>query len=257
MKLINVSGGKNSTAMLLLMLKKDLITDEDVILYIDPTIDFEENKQFIKDLDRKIRKEYGFKITTIRSDKPFFWYVFNKPIVRGERKGEKGYGLPTCKRYRRWCCNVLKKKVTWKFINENGFEDVTQYIGFTVEESHRLQKLKESAKESFGIDTKAPLIEWGLTNKDTFELCKREWVLNPLYRYFNNFGCRFCPCYSIPQWRTLYIHFPKYFKQALKAEEKALRLYGTQLNSHYTLAELKERFEKELERKKTVQMKLF
>jgi 3'-phosphoadenosine 5'-phosphosulfate sulfotransferase (PAPS reductase)/FAD synthetase len=238
-RILLLSGGKNSTTLA-------LTTKYDHALYVDTGIEFKENVRFVKRLCR----EYSIPLKVIRPDKPFTYYVFEKPIERGKYRGRKGYGVPTCVRNQRWCCKVLKRDPTYRFLREEyAGEKIELITGYSLGEEHRLKKslFSEEYGRRFGlkVTTLAPLIDMGWDDATCYEFCRRTGVLNPLYRFFPRFGCRFCPCYTIPQWRTLYFHFPKYFEQAVRLEKRSIRLYGRTFRSDYTLAELAERFERE------------
>ncbi|MDE7219727.1 MAG: phosphoadenosine phosphosulfate reductase family protein, partial [Oscillospiraceae bacterium] len=61
---ISLSGGKDSTAMLLLMLEKDMPID--CVLYADTTMEFPEMEAHIAKLDDLLCRERGIHITTLR-----------------------------------------------------------------------------------------------------------------------------------------------------------------------------------------------
>lgn len=75
------SGGKDSAAMLLLILEKKLPLDE--IVFIDTGVEFDEIYNIIDDFEKRI----NFKITRIKAEKNFeeYFYTANK---RGKRKGQ-------------------------------------------------------------------------------------------------------------------------------------------------------------------------
>lgn len=74
------SGGKDSAAMLLLILEKKLPLDE--IVFIDTGLEFEEIYDIIDGFEKRI----NFKITRIKAEKTFeeYFYTVNK---QGKHKG--------------------------------------------------------------------------------------------------------------------------------------------------------------------------
>jgi len=77
-RILLLSGGKNSTALA-------LITNYDLALYVDTTIEFRENVRFVKRLCR----EHSIPLKIVRPEHSFFYYVFEKPIERGKYKGRR------------------------------------------------------------------------------------------------------------------------------------------------------------------------
>ncbi|MDC9324223.1 phosphoadenosine phosphosulfate reductase family protein, partial [Clostridioides difficile] len=75
------SEGKDSAAMLLLILEKKLPLDE--IVFIDTGLEFEEIYNIIDDFEKRI----NFKITRIKAEKTFeeYFYTVNQ---QGKRKGQ-------------------------------------------------------------------------------------------------------------------------------------------------------------------------
>jgi len=237
-RILLLSGGKNSTALA-------LTTKYDFALHVDTTIEFKENTKFVK----KLCKEYSIPLKIIRPEKPFIYYVFKKPVERGKYKGRKGYGVPMCIRNKRWCCHTLKRDPAYRFLRKFEGEKIVFITGYTVGEEWRLEKslFSEEYAKRFGFEAtvRAPLIEMGWDDSMCYDFCEKMGVLNPLYKYFNRFGCCFCPCYTIAHWRTLYFHFPHYFKLAMRIEKKSIKLYGRGFRTDYTLEELAERFERD------------
>jgi len=242
MKVIYLSGGKNSTAMLFRLIELNEIEREDKIVFVNTGIEFKENLNFIN----RLNSTEGLEVTVIKPEKPLYYYCFKKPVTRGTRKGQLGYGVPTCIGNRRWCCKVLKREPFFQYLKQLGVRNVTLMTGYTVNEEERARKSLFSREygRRYGIKVKSvfPLIEWEWDDSKCFNYCKERGILNPLYRYFKRFGCRFCPCYSIQTWRILFKHFPQYFRQAEVWEEKSIKLTGRTFRSDYTLKELRRRF---------------
>jgi 3'-phosphoadenosine 5'-phosphosulfate sulfotransferase (PAPS reductase)/FAD synthetase len=239
-RIVNFSGGKNSTAMLLYLLERDI--EIDYVVFMDTTIEFKETLEFVKRVDEFLQ-DYGLQITRLRPNRTFMYYVLRKPIVKGWRKGKYGYGIPTPKN--RWCCKVLKREPFVRFLVDRDIKSLISYTGFTVEEKSRV------AKSDFGVvytkrygiqmDIQFPLYDAGLTDQDCYELCKKYGLLNPIYEKFDRQGCVICPFHSISDWRHVYHYYPKWFKIAEKLEKQT----GRTFRLDYSLSQLREKFEKE------------
>ncbi|WP_302620532.1 phosphoadenosine phosphosulfate reductase family protein [uncultured Oscillibacter sp.] len=77
---ISLSGGKDSTALMLLMIEKGLPIDS--VLYADTTMDFPEMEAHIAKLDGLLFRECGIHITTLRHPHGFEWLMFDEPKVK-------------------------------------------------------------------------------------------------------------------------------------------------------------------------------
>lgn len=92
LNIVSFSGGKDSTAMLLMMLEKNIAIDE--IIFCDTGKEF---PQMYKHID-KVRdyiSKYGMEITVLKNDKTFDYYMFEHIKTKGKNKGSRGYGWAT------------------------------------------------------------------------------------------------------------------------------------------------------------------
>lgn len=104
---LSLSGGKDSTALLLLLLEKNMPID--AVLYADTGMEFPEMEAHIAKLDELLFRERGLHITTLRHPHDFEWMMFEAPLFKKSaimRRMEKkmpltGYGWPGHKV--RWC----------------------------------------------------------------------------------------------------------------------------------------------------------
>lgn len=103
--IISLSGGKDSTAMLLWALEKGEQFDE--VIFFDGGWEFPQMHAHIEKLKELVP------ITTLRPDKPFDWYAFERPLKRKQNRGIKGYGWP--RTLCRWCTG-LKRDAMAKYI---------------------------------------------------------------------------------------------------------------------------------------------
>jgi len=100
MNIVSFSGGKDSTAMLLMMIERGVPVDR--VICVDTTKEFPAMYEHIKKVQSMIEP---LKIEIAKID---FDYWFGEHIkTRGKRKGETGYGFPDFRN--RWC-TALKQE---------------------------------------------------------------------------------------------------------------------------------------------------
>lgn len=90
---VSVSGGKDSTAMLILMLKHDMPID--VVFWADTGMEFPEMYRHINQLDTYLYRKRGIHITRLKERHTFEWMMFKKPITKkGAVENRLSKGLP-------------------------------------------------------------------------------------------------------------------------------------------------------------------
>ena len=155
--IVSFSGGKDSTAMLLMMIEKQMQIDE--IVCCDTGMEFPAMYRHWE----KVEKHIDRKITILKPDKSFEYYLAEHVKTKGKNKGKKGYGWPWLRT--RWCTKALKIKVINDYFKNSG--EYSSYIGIASDESERQFK-----SDGLKCETKKhPLIEWGITEKEALQYC--------------------------------------------------------------------------------------
>ena len=94
--IVNFSGGKDSTAMLLRMLEENMQVDEIIFCNVKATQqiggELPEMYDYINKINNYIKQKYNKEITVLSQEKSFEDYFYTKKI-RGKRKGQI-YGFP-------------------------------------------------------------------------------------------------------------------------------------------------------------------
>ena len=164
---LSLSGGKDSTALLLLMLEKNMPLD--AVIYADTGMEFPEMEAHIAKLDELLFRERGIHITTLRHPHGFEWMMFEVPlykksaIMRRTEKGlpSTGYGWPG--KQVRWCTGQLKSHLITKEVNRlKQGKNALHYVGIAADETWRC---KDDPQMRY------PLVEWGITEAQALQVC--------------------------------------------------------------------------------------
>lgn len=223
MNIVSFSGGKDSTAMLLMMIERGISVDR--VICVDTTKEFPEMYQHID----KVQSLCPVEIEVVKID---FDYWFGEHIkTKGKNKGKKGYGFPDFRN--RWCTSLKREAVnrTRKTI----LGDYIQFHGIAFDENHR-------CNNNTGRNIKYPLIEWGITEKEALEYCySKGFDWGGLYEKFHRVSCWCCPLSRIDELRVLYNDFPELWAELREMDKKSFR----QFRSDYSVEDLSNRFANE------------
>lgn len=224
--IVSFSGGKDSTAMLLMMIEKNMKIDE--IIFLDTGVEFPQMYNHIKKVEMFINRP----ITILKSDKSFEYYMFDHIKSRGKNKGQKGYSWSDFRN--RWCTSRLKKDVIKKYLKKYKGYNIIEYHGIAYDEPKRI-------KDTPNI--KYPLYENKITEREALQYCySKGFNWNGLYEKFDRLSCWCCPLKSIKELKILYNDFPELWKKLKQWDNNTYRRF----RSDYSVQELEERFKKEI-----------
>ena len=224
--ILNFSGGKDSTALLLMILEKGLPLD--YIINVDTTKEFPQMYEHIE----KVKKYIDREIHTVSFD--FDYYFRDLP----KKNGQKGYGWASP--FTGWCTK-LKQTKTNKLLKElvPAGEPIIQYTGFAADEAYRAER-----KTNKKANSRYPLIEWGITEAQALQYCyDRGFDWGGLYEHFSRVSCFCCPLKSLKEMKEIYRSFPEQWN-IIKEMDKHAR---NKFRMDYSLAQLEERFQREIE----------
>lgn len=229
--IVNFSGGKDSTAMLIRMLEENMQVDEIIFCKVMATqsigAELPEMYEYINRIDNYIQGKYNKKITVITQEKCFEDYFYTKK-TRGKRKGQI-YGFPAI--LSSWCNTRLKVNILKKYLNTKG--NYISYIGIAADEPKRLKRLKENECSM--------LEKWNMTEKDCLKFLKERNLDNPLYKNHKRLGCWFCPKQNIKTLEILKNEYPELWEKLLQWQRDSP--FPFRINT--TVYDLDKRFTKE------------
>ena len=239
----SLSGGKDSTAMLLLMIERGMPID--MVLTADTGMEFPEMYEHLAKVDAHLYRERGIHITTLRHPKGFEWLMFEEPkqkpscIARRTALGmpTTGNGWPGMRV--RWCTGQLKSHLINKEVNRiKAGHRALHYIGIAADEPKRIK------------DEVYPLVEWNITEAEALQICyDRGFDFGGLYHIYRRASCWCCPFQRIGELRKLREHHPELWARLLAMDNRAREMFGPgplgQFRKDWTVERLEARFARE------------
>ena len=201
--IVQFSGGKDSTAMLLMLLDKGVRVDE--IIFCDTGKEFPQMYEHIA----KVEKYIGREVTKLKAEHSFDYYMFDHVKTKGKNKGKHGYGWSNmlC----RWCTKNLKQTPQQRYMQ--GREYIS-YIGIAYDEPKR--------HEGIANNVKHPLYDWHITEKMALEYCyERGFDWGGLYEHFDRVSCWCCPLKNNKELMQLYVHYPDLWQELRDMDNRA------------------------------------
>ena len=142
---VSLSGGKDSTAMLLLMIERDMPIN--MVLSADTGMEFPEMYEHLAKLDEHLFRERGIHITTLRHPKGFEYLMFDEPkqkprsLENRAKLGIPPYGNGWPGIRVRWCTGQLKTHLIPKEVNRlKGALGAIHYVGIAADEAWRCKE---------------------------------------------------------------------------------------------------------------------
>jgi len=230
-KIVSFSGGKDSTAMLHLMIDKGIDFDE--VVFFDTGWEF---PQMLEHIDL-VEQKTGIKITRLHPEKPFLYWMLDREVIarKGENKGKVhriGNGWPSP--MRRWCTRIKVDK-----INKHYGANTVSFIGYAKDEEERQYRTT-----GMKYSKKYPLIDYGVTEAEALEMCKElgyHW--GGLYDSFKRVSCFCCPLQGINELRTLRRDYPELWGKMLLWDSKIKNNRG--FRDYDTVRDMEKRFSEE------------
>ena len=219
--IVQFSGGKDSTCMLLMMLERNMPIDD--IIFCDTTMEFPEMYEHIDRVEQYI----GIKITRLRPPHDFIYYLAKHPKTRGKNKGLLGYGWP--RMWARWCTRLFKIELTAKYLRD--IDDYKLYIGIAYDEPKRHNRKRDDAEH--------PLYDWGITEAMALKYCyDRGFDWSGLYEKFHRTSCWCCPLQRMGELRNLRKYYPELWSKLLEMDDMVIHKFKPDWN----VRQLEQRF---------------
>ena len=224
----SVSFGKDSLAMLLMLLEKEMPLDE--VVFYDTGMEFKAIYN-IRDKVKLLLQEKNIKFVELKPEYDFEYKMFDKPVKKRNGTIGKGYS---------WCGGVCRWGTTDKL---RAIEKYTQgnyeYIGIAGDEIKRINKERKPNKIM-------PLVEWGMTEADCLEYCYNhgyDWVEDgiDLYSVLDRVSCWCCANKNLKELKNYYVYLPTYWEKLKELQSKTDR----NMKGKYSVFDLENKFYEE------------
>lgn len=224
----SVSFGKDSLAMLLILLEENYPLDE--VFFYNTGMEFQAIYD-IRDKIKKTLKDRNILFTEINPSYNFEWKMFEKPV-----NGKNGfhYGYSWCGGKCRWGTRDKIRAI------EKRYKGCMQYVGIASDELKRIEKEKKPNKIF-------PLIEKLMTEKDCLQYCYdygffwEEHTVNGtirLYDILNRVSCWCCSNKNLKELENIYNYLPEYWDKLKYLQSRTERPF----RANKTIFDLEQEF---------------
>lgn len=240
----SVSFGKDSLAMLLMLIEKGYPLDE--VVFYDTGKEFQAiynlRDKIIPILERK-----GIKFTQLEPSMSFDYKMFDKPVCKRGTKEVHKHGYSWCGGTCRWGTTDKLQAI------EKYCKGHYEYVGIAVDEPLRLEKERKGNKLF-------PLADLDMTERDCLDYCREqgyEWLeemsetiipsgnMVDLYDVLDRVSCWCCRNKNLKELKNIYRYFRFSYWEKLKDIQKRLPQPMKQSGNVF---ELEERFRAEFQK---------
>ena len=237
----SVSFGKDSLAMLLLILDYPEKYPLDEVIFFDWGMEFQaiyNNRDKIVPL----LNSKGIKFTELRYETSFMYNFCERPVEK--KRGGQQLGYSWCGGLARW--GTDRKESTIKKYYKTINDDIIEYVGIAADEEKRIPRAREKGQI-------LPLVDFNMTESDALKYCfdnGYNWIEDDveLYTILDRVSCWCCKNKNLNELRQMYKYLPKYWKKLKEMQDKTFLPYK---NYKYkgkpcrTVQELENRFKEE------------
>lgn len=153
----SVSFGKDSLAMLLILLEKNMQLDE--VIFYNTGMEFKaiyDTREKVK----KLLKQRNIKYTELDPTVPFLYKMLEKTVHKRDKTTQCGYGI--CGGRCRWGTSD-KNIIITKYLKQQYNENYCEYVGIATDEKKRIEKERT-------IHKILPLVEFRNDRERLFKL---------------------------------------------------------------------------------------
>ena len=212
----SVSMGKDSVAMLWVILHHRNEYPLDEVIFYDTGMEFQET-YLIRDKVKILCSEFNIKYTELHPRESFLYKMLYYKHKTRKDETKVGYG---------WCGGCCRWGTTEKVRTIDKYcKDAIQYIGIAYDEKERYERLSKNKI--------SPLYDYKLTEKDCMGIALSMGMLNPLYIYLKRVSCWCCRNKNLKELKAYKQFLPKYYYMLIELEKEI----GEPMKPPYTLTE--------------------
>lgn len=201
-KIVSVSWGKDSTALLLKLLDEGEKIEE--VVFFDTGVEFPQIYFNRDEMLETYLKPRGIKYTELRPPKRFLYYALEHP--HKTRSGEIKYGYGWCGGMCRWGTTLKTRAL------DNYTKGKQVLIGLCADEEQRVAKLPPNKK--------APLAEMGITEKEALEICYAHgFFFGGLYEIVKRASCWCCRNKNLKELKGYKEKMPEVWQRLVELED--------------------------------------
>lgn len=225
--ILSFSGGKDSTFLLLELIRRKYPLDECV--FFDTGWEFPAMYEHIEKC-KMLCDQHGIDFVTLHPPKPFGYLMFEHKT----KTGKNGYS---------WCGGNCRWGTAYKLLTIDNYtqenKDSIVYVGIAADEYKRLEKERKEYK-------RFPLIEWGITERECLQGCNDAgFTWGNMYEYLDRLSCKFCKNKNLKELRNIRKHYPDVWEELKDYQARTDRPYKGEGKSVF---DLERRFQLEDER---------
>lgn len=212
----SVSWGKDSTAMLLFIIKNKMPLDE--VVFYNTGVEFEAIYKVRDDFIKYYLKPLNIKYVELKPKRPFIETMLNYEHKTRNGTIKYGYG---------WCGGLCRWGTTEKLSILNKYcKDAIQYVGIAYDEPKRFERLTPNKK--------APLFEAKITEDEALKICYNNgFYFGGLYKILKRVSCWCCRNKNLQELKAYKEYLPQYYDRLKELEN----LIGEPMKKPYYLYE--------------------
>lgn len=217
----SVSWGKDSLAMLHILIRDGFVLDE--VVFFDTGMEFDAIYD-VRDKAVPLLDEYGIKYTELKPKDPMWWSMFARPVRKRGTDDVHKHGYGWCGGTCRWGTTEKQRSLDRYAEERNAYV----YIGIASDETSRLEKEKKPYKLH-------PLADLGMTEADCLEYCRSlgyTWEQDgvPLYDILDRVSCWCCRNKNMKELRAIHDNLPDTWRRLLALEDVLGQMKSKPLN---------------------------
>ena len=233
--IVSVSGGKDSTAMVEMMVERGERIHSVVYCDMAPW-EFPAMHDHIRAVERSI----GIPIVRVKPRWNPVYMLTEKPVIKRGTSEVYRHGNNWPSAMRRWCTRE-KMNALHRYLKT--IPGAVSCVGIAADETDRLDTVEAKTRK---VTIRHPLVEYDVTEPEALQYCyDKGYDWGGLYEIFGRVSCFCCPLQPIGEVRKVRKLFPDLWAKMLKWDAMIDRSWGVGFKGDKTVHDLERRFASE------------